>query len=90
MAQHGKRYRQARGAIDVVSEITACLACVRYQYPYVEIIAARMLSREGVAAIWQLHLNAAAAFRRGNWLSATALVGIADAAERLWRRSDRG
>jgi hypothetical protein len=46
-----------------------------------------MLSREGVAAIWQLHLNAAAAFRRGNWLSATALVGIADAAERLWRRN---
>src|SRR5947207_15966258 len=49
------------GAVPIdgvgVSETTACLACVRYQYPYVEIIAARMLSREDVAAIWQLHRN---------------------------------
>ena len=80
----------SRGGIDGVPETTAYRSCVRYQYRYIEIIAARMLSRKGIAAIWQLHLTAAAAFRRGNWLSATALVGIADAAERLWRRGDRG
>jgi hypothetical protein len=50
-----------------------------------EVIAARLLAREGIATIWQLHLRAAASHRRGNWLSAIALIGIADAAERLWR-----
>jgi hypothetical protein len=38
-----------------------------------EIVAARML------------LRAVASHGRGNWLSALALVGIADTAERLWR-----
>jgi hypothetical protein len=52
-----------------------------------ETIAARMLAREGIAVIWRLHVRAAASYRRGNWLSAAALVGIADAAERLWRKS---
>jgi hypothetical protein len=44
-----------------------------------------MLTREGVKIIWQLHLRAAASYDRGNWLSALALVGMADTAERLWR-----
>jgi hypothetical protein len=52
-----------------------------------ETIAARMLAREGVKVIWQLHLRAAASYGRGNWLSAAALVGITDTAERLWRDS---
>jgi hypothetical protein len=47
-----------------------------------ETIAASMLTREGVEVIWQLHLRAAAPYGRGNWLSAAALVGIADTAER--------
>lgn len=50
-----------------------------------ETVAARMLARDGVKIIWQLHLHAAASYGRGNWLSALALVGIADTAERLWR-----
>jgi hypothetical protein len=50
-----------------------------------ETVAARMLAREGMGIIWQLHLRAAASYRRGNWLSAIALAGIADTAERLWR-----
>src|SRR5438045_2528093 len=52
-------------------------------------IAARLLSQRGIAAVWELHVKAAAAFRRGNWLSAAGLVTIADAAERLWRRRAR-
>jgi hypothetical protein len=44
-----------------------------------------MLARKGIEIIWQLHLRAAASDRRGNWLSAVALVSIADTAERLWR-----
>jgi hypothetical protein len=48
-------------------------------------IAARMLARAGVGVIRQLHLRASAKYRRGNWLAATALVGIADRAECLWR-----
>ena len=75
------RRRHPRAVRSTVPrKLPACRGCVRDQYRYIEIIAARMLSRKGVAAIWQLHLHAAAAFRRGNWLSATALVGIADAA----------
>src|ERR1041384_1150116 len=50
-----------------------------------EIAAARMLARDGVEVIWQLHFLAAASHVRGNWLSALAPVGITDAAERLWR-----
>lgn len=43
-----------------------------------ETIAARMLAREGMGIIWALHVRAAASCRRGNWVSAVALVGIAD------------
>jgi len=50
-----------------------------------ETVAARMLARGGIEVIWQLHLRAATSYGRGNWLSALALVGIADTAERLWR-----
>jgi hypothetical protein len=52
-----------------------------------ETIAARMLARDGVGVIWRLHLRAAASYRGGNCLSAAALIGIADNAERLWHRS---
>ncbi|MBV8892741.1 MAG: hypothetical protein JO266_12365 [Acidobacteria bacterium] len=48
-------------------------------------IAERMLANEGLGVIWRLHIRASASYRLGNWLAATALVGIADAAERLWR-----
>jgi hypothetical protein len=49
-----------------------------------ETIAMRLLARQGIAVIWQLHLRASASHRNGNWLSAAALIGIADAAEREW------
>jgi hypothetical protein len=52
-------------------------------------IAGRLLSQRGIAAVWELHVKAAAAYRRGNWLSAAGLVTIADAAERLWRSRNR-
>ena len=48
-----------------------------------ETIAARLLSRHGIGVIWQLHLRAAASHVRGNWISAVALVGVAEAAERF-------
>lgn len=54
-----------------------------------EIIAARLLARHGIATIWQLHLRAAASHRQGNWLSALALIGVADAAEEMWQRYTR-
>ena len=54
-----------------------------------ETIAARLLARKGLAVIWELHLRAAASYRTGNWLSAAALIAVADAAERLWARRPR-
>jgi hypothetical protein len=50
-----------------------------------ETVAARMLAREGIGIIWELHVRAASSYRRGNWLSALSLAGLADTAERLWR-----
>jgi hypothetical protein len=48
-----------------------------------ETIAARLLARQGIGLIWQLHLRATASHLSGNWLAAAALIGIADAAERV-------
>jgi hypothetical protein len=45
-----------------------------------------MLNRYGLAAIWQLHLSAAKAYRQGNRLAARSIIDIADAAEREWQR----
>ena len=52
----------------------------------VENIALTMISRDGVAVIWELHLIAAKAYREGSAASAAAIIEIADAAEREWRR----
>jgi hypothetical protein len=54
------------------------------QSTLLETIATRLLARQGIAVIWQLHLRASASHLNGNWLSAAALIGIADAAERQW------
>jgi hypothetical protein len=53
-----------------------------------ETIAARLLARRGIRVIWQLHLRASASHLDGNWLSAAALIGIADAAEKQWRSAE--
>jgi hypothetical protein len=49
-----------------------------------ETIASRLLDRQGICVIWQLHLRASASHLDGNWLAAVALIAIADAAERQW------
>jgi hypothetical protein len=54
--------------------------------PYSEQVAANMLRRYGLAAIWQLHLSAAKAYREGNKRAARSILDIADAAERVWLR----
>jgi hypothetical protein len=51
---------------------------------FYDTVASRLLARQGIGVIWQLHLRASASHLSGNWLSATALIGIADAAERQW------
>ncbi|MGD9617801.1 MAG: hypothetical protein AB7H90_21825 [Alphaproteobacteria bacterium] len=53
---------------------------------YAEQVAANMLNRYGLAAIWQLHLSAGKAYREGNELAARSILDIADAAERVWLR----
>jgi hypothetical protein len=47
-------------------------------------LALKMLARDGFAAIWVLHLSAARAYREGRKAAATAIIEIADAAEREW------
>jgi hypothetical protein len=53
---------------------------------YSEQVAGNLLNRYGLAAIWQLHLSAAAAYRKGNPIAARSIAEVADAAEREWMR----
>jgi hypothetical protein len=47
-----------------------------------ENLALTMLARDGIAAIWTVHLAAARAYRDGNKGVAATITDIADAAER--------
>jgi hypothetical protein len=51
-----------------------------------EKIALSLLASDGIAAIWQLHLVAARAYRGGHSHSAEILIETADAAERIIAR----
>ena len=51
-----------------------------------ENLARTMLARDGITAIWTLHLAAAKAYRDGNQAIAATIIEIADAAEREWLR----
>lgn len=53
-----------------------------------DLIAARLLSRQGIEVVWQLYTRAAKAHLLGNWLSATSLIKTAEAAERWLMRRD--
>jgi len=52
-----------------------------------EIIALTILARDGVSAIWALHLSAAGAYRDWHKSVAAGIIDIADAAEREWLRA---
>jgi hypothetical protein len=51
----------------------------------VERLAFRALAREGITAIWHLHVAAAQADAGGRLTAAAMLIEIADAVEREWR-----
>jgi hypothetical protein len=53
----------------------------------VEIVALSLLARDGIAAIWGLHLSAALAYQDGHKGVAAGVIEIADAAEREWLRA---
>ena len=53
-----------------------------------EKLACDLLARDGIKAIWDLHLAAAAAKGAGKLDVAASLIEIADAAERLWKRQE--
>jgi hypothetical protein len=53
-----------------------------------EELALSILAREGIAAIWQLHLAAAEAHRTGHPRAAISILEIADAAEDAWLRAE--
>ena len=45
-------------------------------------IALRLLARSGIAAIWRLHVAAAAVYRTGGPIAAASILELAEAAER--------
>ena len=50
-------------------------------------LARSILAREGIAAVWQLHVAAADAHRTGHPRSAAAMLEIAEAAEEAWLKA---
>ena len=54
------------------------------RHTFAQTLAVRMLAREGMTAIWELHVAAASAYQRGQSSVAAMLIEIADAAEREW------
>jgi hypothetical protein len=55
---------------------------------WTENLALTMLARDEIAAIWQLRLSAARAYRDEHRAAAAAMIEIADAAEREWVRGN--
>src|ERR1700704_1382479 len=53
-----------------------------------EKLALSILARDGISAIWQLHLAAADAHLTGHPIAAASIVEIADAAEEAWFRAE--
>ena len=51
-------------------------------------LALMILARDGIAAIWQLNLEAAEAYRTGHPFAAESILEIADAAEDAWLRAE--
>jgi hypothetical protein len=51
-----------------------------------EEIALELLTSDGIAAIWKLHLIAATAHRARDDRAGEILIAVADAAEEVWRR----
>ena len=49
-----------------------------------EKLASKMLAEHGIAAIWDIHVAAAAAYGLGRTDVATSLIEVAEAAEREW------
>jgi hypothetical protein len=54
-----------------------------------EKLALTILARDGIAAIWQLHLASAEAHRSGYPSAAASIAEIAEAAEEAWMRAER-
>ena len=79
-----------RVALFLIVQLRAILYRLRDMTPDrtpTEIVALSLLAQDGVAAIWQLHLSAALAYRDGQMAAATGIIEIADAAEREWLRA---
>src|SRR5438067_12990167 len=53
-----------------------------------ENLALKLLARGGIAAIWQLHIAAAQAHRKGCPRAAAMVSEIAEAAEEAWLRAE--
>ena len=53
-----------------------------------EQLALSMLARDGIAAIWHLHMAAADAHRTGHPKAAESIVELAEAAEEAWLRAE--
>jgi hypothetical protein len=53
-----------------------------------EDLALMILARDGIAAIWQLNVEAAEAHRTGHPFAAVSILQIAEAAEEAWLRAE--
>ena len=57
---------------------------------HIERLAQSILDGKGISAIWQLHLDAAYAYRTGYPVAAAAILELAEAAEQELLRQGNG
>ena len=55
---------------------------------HIESLATSILDGRGIGAIWQLHLDAAYAYRTGYPVAAAAILELAEAAEQVLMRRE--
>ena len=61
---------------------------MNHAHTMTEKLALTILARDGIAAIWQLHMAAADAHQTGHPAAAAAILEIAEAAEAAWLRAE--
>jgi hypothetical protein len=74
--------------LDVNYGRTFCVNPMTHARTLTEKFALSILARDGIAAIWQLHVAAADAHQTGHPAAATAMPEIAEAAEAAWLRAE--
>jgi len=88
LAQDGERYNGHVVYVTGIDRVPVVTAFMSLRRAPTENIALTMLARDGIAAIWRLHMAAADAHQTGHPIAAASILEIAEAAEEAWLRAE--